>query len=213
MRRSLLTYLALLALSACAPTRLTRHDRPEALSRTIPDPLKRDCGNLETARQYCGTAAKPGQPEPVRAATPCEKLYGAALRAASIQCGYEDELAYLHRAGEYSRTDYMADRIKQIHIKYNERAAELQDYLEDTYRALPGQLSDEEELTYQNVAWSLRAFRSRIRFDRPRSARAPASDVTTESLGRAVAPEETSRDLMKRLLVPKNRVHDSYETR
>ena len=164
---------------------------------TIRDPLSRKCDTLEKPGDYCGIP-RLGKPATAKEKQ-CVRFYQAALDSAHIQCSYQEELDHLHRAGELSRTDYIADRIKQIHIKYGDKALALTDELEDSYRESQ-QWTDEQELTYHNVAWSLRAFHSRIRLTNPRSARKPASTLSEESLGRM--PTESTPDLMKRLIIP-----------
>lgn len=202
MRFPVLSAILLLALSACGHSRYTR-TRHESLMSTIRDPLAHHCGTLGRAVDYCGiprtgaTEKKAGLSEKQKQ---CLRFYRATLDAANIQCNYEEEVQSLHRSGERSHTAYIADRLKQIHLKYHRRAERIAEELEDSYRGAE-EWSDEQELTYHNVGWSLKAFTARVRLEAPASARKPASSVTNESLGRL--PTEATPELMRKLVIPR----------
>ncbi len=195
--------LALISLSNCSRTRLGRTPQ-ESLMSTIREPLSRSCSTLESPADYCGIEALTKASSYSENQRQCVRFYQAAIDSANIQCSYQEELAYIHRAGALSRTDYITDRLRQIHIKYGKRAAVLNDELEEAYRDSQ-QWTDEQDLTYHNVAWSLRSFRSKIRLEKPRSDRQPASEVSPESLGRM--PREETPELMRKLIIPLNTAH------
>lgn len=197
MRLSPLVPLLLLALSACGHSRFTRTPQ-ESLMSTIRDPLAHECGTLGRAGDYCGIP-RAGAPPLSAKQRQCVRFYQATLDAANIQCNYEEEVQALHRSGERSHSSYIADRLRQIHLKYHRRATRISEELEESYRGAE-EWSDEQELTYHNVGWSLKAFTARVRLESPASARKPASAVTDESLGRL--PTEATPELMRKLVIP-----------
>jgi|GEM_PF-5701695 len=190
MPRSLVfpIFLCLLTLSACARTGLSR-TVPGSLSRTIVNPLDRSCGTLKKPKEYCDANAEPT----------CLKLYGAAIRAAEIQCGYEQELDYVRRNGEHSDTPYLADRLKQIHLKYGEASDALLLELEEAYNATL-EVTREQQLTYENLRNSLVDFSSRMSLTAPTTNRMPSS-VYNRAIRRQKPNEERVPEIMNRLII------------
>ncbi len=207
MRASVVLALlvALLALSGCAQTRLWR-SKQGSLMRTIREPAARTCGTLLKPKEYCGIFDIRAQDhtfagEKAAEADPkCVRFYEAAVYAGNVLCDYESELTSLHSASELSDTPYVADRIKQIHIKYQQATEEAARELDHSYGAIK-KANEQQERTYRNVAWSLGRFYERISLVKPRNSRRPASMYPDGK------PEKTPEngcvpDLMNHIIVP-----------
>ncbi len=195
--------LFLFLLSACAPTRLSRTPQ-ESLLRTVRDPASRTCGILGKPREYCGIPTRQAfdhkpAPEDFSSNPVCEKFYAAAIHASDIQCDYEEEISYTHKVGQLSDTPYIVDRLKQIHIRYQEAAEIAAAKLESTFAALE-RPSEEQERTYKNIAWSLGAFTSLISFKGMNSGRKPASTISEHSHVK-VRAGDTVPQTMRRLII------------
>jgi hypothetical protein len=186
-----------LSLGACSQSRYTRSPY-ESLITTIRDPLSRKCAALDNASNYCGNVRGDAL-ERNSNQNECQLFYQAALDAAHIQCSYDDQLKELHRSGALSRTDYMADRLKQIHTKFHQRASQLLDVLDEAYRESKN-WTDEQELTYRNIKGSLNTFLSRVHLEKPSSTRRPASSLNEKIPDRF--PTESTAEQMRNLIIP-----------